>query len=143
MRYYLDTNVLAVFVRDEEKDSLTVDVYALLEDDSTLLYTSSVCVHELLHLIHIGKLFRFRKREPVEAAVLALQAIADKGIEVVPVSERHLLRYAALPMLPDHRDPNDRLIIAQSIEDGIPVISSDRKFWRYERYGLKFVFNER
>lgn len=43
----------------------------------------------------------------------------------------------------DHRDPNDRLIIAQAISDQIPLISSDRKFSRYERYGLDFIFNER
>ena len=43
----------------------------------------------------------------------------------------------------DHRDPNDRLIIAQAISDRATLISSDRKFDRYERYGLQFMFNKR
>jgi len=43
----------------------------------------------------------------------------------------------------DHKDPNDHIIIAQSISDKIPVISSDRKFKLYEKQGLKLVFNKR
>ncbi len=46
-------------------------------------------------------------------------------------------------MFDDHRDPNDRLIVAQAISDRVPLISSDRKFERYRNYGLDFMFNER
>ena len=48
-----------------------------------------------------------------------------------------------LHILGDHRDPNDRLIIAQGISDNIPLISSDLKLSRYEKYGLDFILNER
>jgi PIN domain nuclease of toxin-antitoxin system len=65
------------------------------------------------------------------------------GIEVIPVTVKNLKEYAKLPMLGDHRDPNDRLIIAQAISDRVPLISSDRKFAQYARYGLDFIFNER
>ena len=43
----------------------------------------------------------------------------------------------------DHRDPNDRLVIAQAISDKTALISSDHKFSLYEKNGLDFVFNER
>lgn len=56
---------------------------------------------------------------------------------------KHIDTLAALPIYDDHRDPNDRMIIAQAISDKIPLVSSDRKFIRYERYGLDFIFNER
>ena len=73
----------------------------------------------------------------------ALQRLEDYGITMSPVSEKHIKELVALPFYDDHRDPNDRLIIAQAISDRIPLISSDRKFSRYERYGLEFIFNER
>ena len=51
--------------------------------------------------------------------------------------------YSTLPLFDEHRDPNDRLIIAQAISDKIALVSSDRKFDMYEKYGLEFVFNRR
>lgn len=51
--------------------------------------------------------------------------------------------FASLPLYDDHRDPADRLIIAQAIADRVALVSSDRKFSRYGRHGLHFVYNER
>jgi len=51
--------------------------------------------------------------------------------------------YAMLPMYENHRDPNDRLIIAQAMSDKISLGSSDRKFEQYTKYGLDFIFNRR
>ena len=65
------------------------------------------------------------------------------GKSDVPVTEKHLDDYEALPMYEDHRDPNDRLIIAQAISDRTALISSDHKFKLYEKYGLEFFFNKR
>lgn len=48
-----------------------------------------------------------------------------------------------LPMYENHRDPNDRLIIAQAMSDKISLVSSDRKFEQYTKYGLDFIFNRR
>ncbi|MDR2693614.1 MAG: hypothetical protein LBB74_05300 [Chitinispirillales bacterium] len=41
---------------------------------------------------------------------------------------------------PDHKDPADRIIIAQDVTEKTPIISSDRNFHDYRRYGQKFVF---
>ena len=65
------------------------------------------------------------------------------NIGIVPVSEKHLETLTQLPMFDDHRDPNDRLIIAQAISDHIALISSDLKFDRYIPYGLDFIYNKR
>lgn len=51
--------------------------------------------------------------------------------------------YASLPFIKDHRDPFDRLIIAQAISDKATLVSSDLKFQWYEKYGLDFVQNKR
>ena len=141
MRYYLDTNIL-VFLITGQKDEISPEVKDIIFDYAHRMMTSSVCVHELVHLYQIDKLlFKKGAKPPLPPGVLAW--MEEMGIEVVPANKRHLQCFSELPMQPDHRDPNDRLIIAQAIADRITLISSDRKFDWYRRYGLEFVFNER
>ena len=142
MRYYLDTNILIFVLNKDMKDNLSSDVLQILMDYANLFYTSTVCVQELIHLIQIGKT-SIRIDYQDEAVETFPHWLQDLGIEIVPINIRHLQRMASLPIHGDHRDPNDRLIIAQAIEDRIPLISSDRKFERYQRDGLEFVYNER
>lgn len=70
-------------------------------------------------------------------------AIEDLGIEIVPMNKYHLLQYANLNTVHNHKDPNDHIIISQAISDKIPKISSDHKFKEYVSQGLEFVFNKR
>ncbi len=84
-----------------------------------------------------------RRQDPLTSVADFERWLADLGIDIVPVTVRHLHQLARLPLSDDHRDPNDRLIIAQAISDRTPLVSSDRKFYKYERYGLELVFNER
>ena len=112
-------------------------------DYGNVLYTSTVCVAELVHLIQIGKVCMPGCKDIREAARVALRNLEELGITVVQVVQKHIVALAELPLFDDHRDPNDRLIIAQAIADRVPLISSDRKFSRYGRYGLDFIFNER
>lgn len=140
MRYYLDTNIL-VFLRLKNLDELSIDIKHILEDYSSILYTSSVCVQELIHLCQIGKLGSKSGLLDSAKGVLDWLDIADIRIE--SVTERHLKLFSQLPFHSDHRDPNDRLIIAQAISDRIPLISSDHKFSLYTSDGLDFVYNKR
>jgi PIN domain nuclease of toxin-antitoxin system len=41
-----------------------------------------------------------------------------------------------------HKDPADRLLIAQAIADNYTIISADHKFPFYERFGLKLLLND-
>lgn len=141
MRAYLDTNIL-VFLITERKDEICPMVQEILSGYGNMLLTGTVCVHELIHLYQIGKL-PFRKGTGAPAMTKVLYWLGEMGIEVVPTSVHHLQRYSELPLYDDHRDPNDRLIIAQAIADRIPLVSSDRKFAKYGRHGLSFIFNER
>lgn len=141
MRCYLDTNIL-VYMLDRDSDELSRKVNAVLMDYANILLTSTVCVHELIHLFQIGKIPLKRNGRDVDINDFS-EWLQDMGIEIVPVSVKHLQKLADLPLMDDHRDPNDRLIIAQAISDKVALISSDRKFARYVEYGLSFIFNER
>jgi PIN domain nuclease of toxin-antitoxin system len=59
------------------------------------------------------------------------------------VFDRHQKVFARLVPPKDHRDPVDRLIIAQAIAEKTPVISSDRMFEHYRKQGLDFIHNKR
>ncbi len=145
MRFYLDTNILAFLTGQDRGDSIGDDIQMLLNDYSVEILASSVCYQELVHLFQIGKLRRPQKCRlgGGESASEALAVLYQNGVTFVPVAYKHIEELARLPMFDDHRDPNDRLIVAQAISDRVPLISSDRKFERYRNYGLDFMFNER
>jgi len=137
MRYYLDTNILIYFLY--ERESLQHDVFELIEDNSNLLYVSSIAVKELIHLYKSKKI----NTRLYKNAKDIIKAIEIASIEIVPVNKFHLLQYAELEIVPEHNDPNDHIIISQAISDKIPIISSDRTFKKYVGQGLQFIFNRR
>jgi PIN domain nuclease of toxin-antitoxin system len=63
------------------------------------------------------------------------------GFQVKYVTKEHLRTLSKLETVEGHNDPNDRLIIAQAIIEKIPLISSDKKFPKYTKFGLEFVSN--
>ena len=141
MRLYLDTNILVFLLGDHQ--SLDRDVLGMIFDYSNTLYTSSTCVHELIHLFQIGKVcWRKQDGKPFQAEDI-LEGLSSMMIKILPISEKNFQTYALLPFIKDHRDPFDRLIIAQAISDKATLVSSDLKFQWYEKYGLDFIQNKR
>ncbi len=117
----------------------------VISDYGNVLYTSSVCVMELIHLFQIGKL-EIRKQGKsglTSLASLVFEWLHELGVSMVLVTEKHLKLLAELPLYVGHRDPNDRLIIAQAICDKATLVSSDRDFSQYTKDGLDFLFNRR
>lgn len=129
----LDTNALVYTLYSS--DQLSRNVRMAMLDYMNTLFTSTVCVQELIHLCQTGKI-----RQDPECVLPRLESA---NISIEQVTERHLKCYSSLPLYDDHRDPNDRLIVAQAISDRVPLVSSDRKFTRYARHGLDFIYNER
>lgn len=140
MRAYIDTNIIVFLFMGG--DDLSRDVRCILDDFDNSIMTSSVCVAEFVHLCQIGKV-PISKKSPVSSSEGITAWIEELGITIVPLMKEHVNAMSAIPILGDHRDPNDRLIIAQAISDRVPLISSDRKFAQYAKHGLDFVFNER
>ena len=115
----------------------------MIFDYSNTLYTSTTYVHELIHLFQIKKIsWRNQEGRHINAEDI-LDSLLSMSITILPISEKNLQVYATLPFLKDHRDPFDRLIIAQAISDKATLISSDLKFQWYEKYGLTFIQNKR
>ena len=138
MLYYLDTNIL-VFILSKQTDEIDSNVWNIIYDYSNIVRTSSVAIQELLLLYRIGKL-RYRNYKSEKDILNELERV---GVETVLFNKHHLNCYSSLQIVEGHKDMNDHAIIAQSIVDKIPVISSDSKFKEYTRQGLQFIYNKR
>jgi PIN domain nuclease of toxin-antitoxin system len=89
------------------------------------LSLSVASVWEILIKVQSGKL-----NLPRPAVPYVLRKLAENGIEMLPISIDHLLALERLPM--HHRDPFDRMLIAQSLEENLPIVTSDPLFARYD-----------
>ena len=59
------------------------------------------------------------------------KCLGPGGFRVLPIEPAHTTRLAEMPFPPGHKDPFDRLLIAQAIVEGIPIISVDVAFDAY------------
>ena len=88
------------------------------------LWWSVVSLWEAVQKAQLGKL-----SVPLPAGPFLSGQLISNHVRLLPVSLSHVLRVEELPL--HHRDPFDRLLIAQSIEEGWPIITSDPWFARY------------
>ncbi|MFY9660536.1 MAG: type II toxin-antitoxin system VapC family toxin [Terriglobales bacterium] len=88
------------------------------------LLLSIASIWEILIKVQLGKL-----NLPQPAGPYIIRKLAENRIEVLPITLDHVLGIESLPL--HHRDPFDRLLIAQSIEEGWPIITADPWFARY------------
>jgi len=137
MRYFIDSNIL-IFYRENEL--LTAEVRDILNDYGNRIYVPSKCVEEVIYLQQTGKI-KLKQWKTAEGVVDFI--VNEMGFGIKSAGEEHLRTLARLPLFPDHKDPTDRIIVAQAITEKTPLISSDRKFHYYVKHGLDFVFNKR
>jgi PIN domain nuclease of toxin-antitoxin system len=57
------------------------------------------------------------------------RAVEDLDLEILPISLPHVRRVGGLPF--HHRDPFDRMMIAQAFEEGLTIVTRDRAFKAY------------
>jgi PIN domain nuclease of toxin-antitoxin system len=120
MKVLLDTHVFLWALTDPDK----LSPVARKTIASSELFWSAASVWETLIKVQVGKL-------PLPSPVgdyLTSEMLAN-GVSVLPISLQHILRVEALEMF--HRDPFDRILIAQSIEEKMPLVTADPTIERY------------
>lgn len=123
MTLLLDTHALLWFVEGEA--ALSDRARTTIEDlDNTPVY-SIVSVWEMAIKISVGKLAMSRPLYPEFARLLQ-----ERGFEQLDISYRHASEVTRLPW--HHRDPFDRLLIAQASVENLPIISVDTAFDDYD-----------
>ena len=122
MRFLLDTHTFLWFSADSP--NLSEYGHRLIEDPSNERLLSVASLWEMAIKISIGKL-----EFAVSFTDLVENQLKINKIELLPIAPAHLDIVATLPIR--HRDPFDRLIIAQSMFEQIPILSRDVVFDSY------------
>ena len=122
MNLLLDTHTLLWFVLGEAH--LNAAARQLIEDATNPKFVSPATYWEIAIKISIGK---YALNETYETFID--RAIRQNGFFILPIEPRHTALLINMPF--HHRDPFDRLIIAQAIVEGIAIVSADPVFDDY------------
>jgi PIN domain nuclease of toxin-antitoxin system len=121
MKFLLDTHTFLWGLSDAAK--LSERVRKLLPVAETWFSVASVW--EILIKSQSGKL-----PLPQPSGAYVMTKLRLNGVKLLHITADHVLRIESLPM--HHRDPFDRILIAQSLEENLPLITSDSVFNRYD-----------
>lgn len=122
-RLLIDTHVLLWWLSDDP--SLGEKAKAIVADPRNEIVVSAASTWEIAIKQNLGKL----------TAPLGLAGIAEEeGFLPLPISLFHGEQAGYLP--DHHKDPFDRMLIAQAQSEGLEIVTSDEKF---QRYGVRLV----
>ena len=122
MKLLLDTHLLLWAAGQPERLSATAR--SLIEDEGNMLLFSAVSLWEVAIKSDLGRPdFRVDPR-------LLRRALVDNGYIELPITHPHVLSLGGLA--PIHRDPFDRMLVAQSMSEGIALVTTDPVVARYE-----------
>lgn len=128
MRLLLDSHTLIWAADDPGK--LTAQAQSLILDPANDRLVSAATVWEMAIKFSLGKLPLSLPYRPWMDKV-----IADLVLDVLPITLDHAERQTGLPW--HHRDPFDRLLAAQVLTEGIPLVSDDAIF---DQYGVNRIW---
>jgi PIN domain nuclease of toxin-antitoxin system len=112
-------------------DRLSPRSIEAIMNESTRRLVSYATLWELAIKVSLGKLVL---RE-ASFETLISEGLAALQAELLAIEPKHIQQVASLPF--HHRDPFDRMLIAQAQVEGIPIISSDLAF---DAYGLRRIW---
>lgn len=119
MRLLLDTH--AVLWSTGDTDRIPSGVRALIEDRRNDVFVSLVSIWEIRIKTAAGKL---------ALDIDLLRTIEDTELGILPITLEHVERTATLPF--HHKDPFDRMLIAQARVEGMTLVTADRMIRHYD-----------
>jgi PIN domain nuclease of toxin-antitoxin system len=122
VKVLLDTNALLWFLGDNKR--LAPSARRAIER-ATILQVSEMSLLEISVKVSTGKL-------PAQPRLH--EVIRNSGMQRTGISDAYLARLESLPLI--HRDPFDRLLIAQALIDDLTVVTSDPIF---AKYGVRVI----
>lgn len=122
MKALLDTHTFLWWVTNDPL--LSTKVEEILRDRGNQIFVSAATGWEIAIKSQIGKL-----NFPTPPEPFMLQQLALNSFITLPIRLEHGLRVYHLPLY--HRDPFDRILIAQSQLEGMPILTTDSKIAQY------------
>jgi PIN domain nuclease of toxin-antitoxin system len=130
LSYLIDTHILLWAVTDSKK--LSKDITALLSDAANDVCVSNASFFEMAVKMSVGKL------ELSGASLDDIQSAAEEtGFRLIDIEPHDCSILASLPFNEGHKDPFDRLLVAQAISRRYVLISADRRLSEYKSNGLR------
>ncbi|MGA7499962.1 MAG: type II toxin-antitoxin system VapC family toxin [Isosphaeraceae bacterium] len=118
MRLLLDTHSMYWYIEDDPQ--LSGRARTLIQDASNEILVSPASYWEIAIKISIGK---WRLNRPYEEFIDI--GLNQYGFQVLPILPTHTARLIGLPFPQGHRDPFNRLLVAQVLVEQIPIVSAD------------------
>ena len=135
MRLLLDTHTLIWAA--QEPELLPEIARVAIQDERNAIYVSAVSAMEIATKYRLGKL----AVSPTLAEHF-VEEVEGQGFVILGISAQHAQRAGLLPI--PHRDPFDRLLIAQSSIEGMTLVSNEERFdeWYVSRLWSKSLYGE-
>jgi PIN domain nuclease of toxin-antitoxin system len=121
MDLLLDTHTIIWFLNGD--DNLSLEAKAVIEDVNNTKIVSIASIWEIGIKISLGK-FQFPK-----GFKQFVEMIEANGFEILPISFEHAMIVSTLEFI--HRDPFDRLLIAQCKYDDLTIVTKDENIKKY------------
>ncbi|MGE3725457.1 MAG: type II toxin-antitoxin system VapC family toxin [Candidatus Sericytochromatia bacterium] len=121
MAYLLDTHALIWFL--EGNKQIPLGLQTLIRDPEEHIFVSLISFWEMAIKIQLGKLQLPESLEEMLADTVRVK------IAILPLRPEHILALQSLPL--HHRDPFDRILLAQSQSESLTLISRDAAFDAY------------
>lgn len=122
MKLLLDTHSFLWFI--DGNCNLSDAARLLIEEPENQRFLSTASLWEISIKVSISKL-----ELQMSLTELVQQEVEGNAIELLQIKPEHLDKLAKLPFY--HKDPFDRLIIAQSLAENAPIVTVDRAFGSY------------
>lgn len=125
MKYLVDTHIFLWWLNGENK--LKNSVIDILKNPDNTIYVSVISAWELS--IKLTRKSSFRLKSTIE------NCFQKAGFDILDVKFSHVLHLQKLKQY--HKDPFDRMLVAQAISENATLISGDAKIWKYNVEVLK------
>ena len=138
MRYLIDTHIFSWYLK--ERENLSRDVIAILEDYENQIYLSAESLREFVLLWNNKPHIRRWWKTPQD---MIRSVEEDTQFNILYLHKEHYEQFARLEIneAKKHYDPSDHIIISHALCNGIPLISDDDKFPFYRGQGLELIEN--
>lgn len=117
--FLLDTHIFIWWMENDKK--LSKEIISILSEPNDQVFLSVVSVWEII--IKQAKK-RLKVPDDIEGG------IHDSGFKLIPITLRHVLAVKKLPFY--HKDPFDRMLIAQAKAENLNLITTDQKIKKYD-----------
>ena len=127
MEFLMDTHTLLWYFKGDKLLSSTA--LKTIQNPSMIFYISSASIWEIAIKVSLNKLVLNR---PIDKYI---DAIRNEGFIILAIQEKDFITVSQLPF--HHKDPFDRMIIAQAMNSKLSIISKDEIF---KNYGLDVIW---